>query len=393
MSDATVRLAFSPDSDDIFMFWALLNGKVDADEATSDNAYASWTPRLLQSAYNYQYVQKDPGAFVHNPKYVMQFLYDSIKDLGGDVSKLFGQFCISCHGDKVPTAPNAESALQIIALGGAHVTMPVWGDILTSEQINALTTYAWDTSQGVGVGAGEKLFASNCRGCHGKYGEGGPNPTFPGDMILPISSAEYLKTRDDATIRNVITKGQPSYGMSPFGGALSNEQIDAVVAFIRSWEANPPSTTPPQAPAAVFQPRELTAKQLYDGMCAQCHGGNFEGSASAPALDAKKLRDKYDDQALLKWASESEPWNISADAAEGKMQVYRFDLKPASGEADGPPPRPAMVGAAGPQPSHSLNVDVVLRYWRRCDRERVVLRPVWSRLTPLCDTQKSPSLL
>ena len=25
-----LRLAFSPDSDDIFMFWALLNGKVDA---------------------------------------------------------------------------------------------------------------------------------------------------------------------------------------------------------------------------------------------------------------------------------------------------------------------------------------------------------------------------
>jgi 1,4-dihydroxy-6-naphthoate synthase len=31
-----LRLAFSPDSDDIFMFWALLNGKVDADGATFD---------------------------------------------------------------------------------------------------------------------------------------------------------------------------------------------------------------------------------------------------------------------------------------------------------------------------------------------------------------------
>jgi hypothetical protein len=48
--------------------------------------YAAWTPRLLKAGYNYQYVQKDPGAYVHNPKYVIQFLYDSIKDLGGDVS-------------------------------------------------------------------------------------------------------------------------------------------------------------------------------------------------------------------------------------------------------------------------------------------------------------------
>ena len=49
-------------------------------------AYAAWTPRLLKAAFNYQYVQKDPGAFTHNPKFVMQFLYDSIEDLGGDVS-------------------------------------------------------------------------------------------------------------------------------------------------------------------------------------------------------------------------------------------------------------------------------------------------------------------
>ena len=48
--------------------------------------FASFTPRLLRATYNYQYVQKDPGVFVHNPKYVFQFLIDSIADLGGDVS-------------------------------------------------------------------------------------------------------------------------------------------------------------------------------------------------------------------------------------------------------------------------------------------------------------------
>ena len=47
----------------------------------------NWTPKLLKAAFNYQYSQKDPGAFVHNPKYVIQFLIDSIEDLGGDVSK------------------------------------------------------------------------------------------------------------------------------------------------------------------------------------------------------------------------------------------------------------------------------------------------------------------
>ena len=56
------------------------------DQGQNSNFNGYWTPRLLRAAFNYQYTQKDPGAFVHNPKYVIQFLIDSIEDLGGDVS-------------------------------------------------------------------------------------------------------------------------------------------------------------------------------------------------------------------------------------------------------------------------------------------------------------------
>ncbi|MBU0703429.1 MAG: hypothetical protein KKC18_06140 [Chloroflexi bacterium] len=48
--------------------------------------YATWTPRLAQAAYNYQYAAKDPGAFAHNGKYIIQILYDSLDDIGGDTS-------------------------------------------------------------------------------------------------------------------------------------------------------------------------------------------------------------------------------------------------------------------------------------------------------------------
>lgn len=62
------------------------NSEPDADEANGDNRFNTWTPRLLRAAYNYQYVQKDPGAFTHNAPYILQVLYDSIEDIGGDVS-------------------------------------------------------------------------------------------------------------------------------------------------------------------------------------------------------------------------------------------------------------------------------------------------------------------
>jgi hypothetical protein len=64
------------------------NGKVDADEAVRENGFNAFTAKLLKAAYNYQWVSKDPGAFAHNFTYANQLLYDSIKDLGGDVAKL-----------------------------------------------------------------------------------------------------------------------------------------------------------------------------------------------------------------------------------------------------------------------------------------------------------------
>jgi hypothetical protein len=61
------------------------DGEAGPGEAIYPNQYATWTPRLLRAAYNYQYASKDPGAFAHNGKYVLQVLYDTLEDIGGDV--------------------------------------------------------------------------------------------------------------------------------------------------------------------------------------------------------------------------------------------------------------------------------------------------------------------
>ncbi|MCA9958099.1 MAG: cytochrome c3 family protein [Anaerolineales bacterium] len=59
------------------------DGQLGADEG---DGYTTWTPRLLRAAYNYQYVLKDPGAYAHNGKYVVQVLYDTLVDMGADVT-------------------------------------------------------------------------------------------------------------------------------------------------------------------------------------------------------------------------------------------------------------------------------------------------------------------
>jgi hypothetical protein len=51
-----------------------------------EERYGTWTPRLLRAAYNYQYATKDPGVYAHNGKYITQALYDTLEDMGVDVS-------------------------------------------------------------------------------------------------------------------------------------------------------------------------------------------------------------------------------------------------------------------------------------------------------------------
>ena len=84
---AGAAIAYHPHAHPYFFTDGNGNGKVDDDEAVADNKYASWTPRLLKAAYNYQFVATDPGAYAHNAPYVLQLMHDALADLsGGDVA-------------------------------------------------------------------------------------------------------------------------------------------------------------------------------------------------------------------------------------------------------------------------------------------------------------------
>jgi mono/diheme cytochrome c family protein len=214
-------------------------------------------------------------------------------------AELFAENCASCHGERVPAAANTEQARQVIASGGAHETMPVWGSILTAEQLDALVSFTLGASRGTSLEVGQQLFAQNCATCHGSFGEGGPNPTRPDDVIAPISTGEYLKTRDDFTLRAIIAQGQPNFGMSPFstasGGPLEEEEIDAIVAFMRSWEDNPPVELPPEVSASAVS---LEGAEIYSELCAQCHGPEGEGGVG-PALSDPSFQQENSDQEIF----------------------------------------------------------------------------------------------
>ena len=222
----------------------------------------------------------------------------------GSGDELFTQYCASCHGEQIPTMDDYVQAREIIASGGSHETMPIWGDVLTSEQFDALVSYTLEAAQGTPLEVGQALFAQNCAICHGDFGEGGPNPARPDDIIAPISTAEYLKTRDDHTLFQITAQGQPNFGMSPFssafGGPLDDDQVTALVAFIRSWEADPPVDLPPEVNTSSVS---LSSDEVYEQLCAQCHGPEGLGDIG-PSLRDPNFRSKNTAQEIFETINE-----------------------------------------------------------------------------------------
>lgn len=212
--------------------------------------------------------------------------------------ELFQQYCSACHSERIPEAGDIDQARAVIASGGSHQTMPVWGEVLTPEQLDALVSYTLAAAKGTSLEVGQTLFVQSCASCHGDFGEGGPNPARSDDVIAPISTAEYLKTRDDHTLWEVIAQGQPNFGMSPFGsafgGPLDDDGIDAIVAYIRSWEANPPVELPPEVAAT---PISLTGPNIYAEVCSQCHGPDGEGGIG-PSMRDPEFQDGKTDSEL-----------------------------------------------------------------------------------------------
>lgn len=225
------------------------------------------------------------------------YVVDPESDQAG--KDLFVNNCASCHGERIPQMSDAAAARQVIASGGAHQEMPVWGNVLTPEQLDALVNYTLQAARGTPLEVGQEVFSANCSPCHGALGEGGINPTNPNDIIAPISSAEYLKTRDDLTLRLIISQGQPNFGMSAFstefGGPLETEEIDSIVAYMRSWEDNPPVDVPPEVKVETLS---LNGSAIYAEICAQCHGEQGEGSLG-PSLVSTAFQSKNTDQEIF----------------------------------------------------------------------------------------------
>ena len=125
---------------------------------------------------------------------------------------------------------------------------------------------------------GQALFRGLCSGCHGGAGRGGKGPD--------LTDQRWIHGGTDADIAGVIQNGVPKTTMKKLGESLKPEQIQRLVAYIRSLARSPgESTWKPYMAGDPQAGRKLFFDLQGRIQCAKCHAVGGEGGRVGPALD------------------------------------------------------------------------------------------------------------
>jgi len=137
--------------------------------------------------------------------------------------------------------------------------MPVWGQVISARQVSDLVAYiraglpsvpqatpiAVPQGQGLEVAGAALYVRYGCVNCHGPNGLGGvPNPQAEDKAIPPLSGADFRgEFNTDAKIAGMIRSGSvigkaPIVSMPHWGGILSDQQLAALVAYIKTLKAS-----------------------------------------------------------------------------------------------------------------------------------------------------------
>ena len=154
-------------------------------------------------------------------------------------------------------------------------------DIVTWLRYNQGKPRTVTARPGVGIAAlGAEIYAQTCSECHGEQGEG--------RVGSALANSHFLRHASDGFLAATMILGRENTPMTSLAWGqqgiveLNGEEVAYVVAFLRTWEFEPPPRVHSTQPASEADQR--IGGELFSGHCAGCHGA--EGRDSwAPALN------------------------------------------------------------------------------------------------------------
>jgi len=228
--------------------------------------------------------------------------------------------------------PIATIAMILIVAGLVFLTVQA---ALTTP-VSEATAGAIGGTKAEKAAAGGARYAEHCAKCHGEAGAGAELEGKAGEVTAPLNSDDFLVGHFDDTIFQLISYGQPGEGMPAFGlaygGQLTDQEIAAIIVFMRSW-AEPEEETG-QTDAALADLAKIEnpsfakdVKPIFDKKCANCHGKRIKGGYSVETYDK------------VMTSGDNAPVILAGDAANSILVKMLRGVKTAAG-GQMPPNRP-----------------------------------------------------
>ena len=185
---------------------------------------------------------------------------------------LYAENCAACHGangegSALAPALNVDALRErlsdtditrIISQGVSGTLMAAWNRALLPEQITDLTGLirSWDMLEVAGItlpviesapvdmspeaiATGQRLYGLVCAQCHGTNGFGTP-------LAPALNNQGFLSQTPDEAIQQIIARGVPGTAMPSWGGYLTEADIAAITAYLRSLEPTAPAIAAPR---------------------------------------------------------------------------------------------------------------------------------------------------
>jgi len=164
----------------------------------------------------------------------------------GSALVLVGLGCGEGSESTTPPKPAAQAPAQLPAKPPAPPAPVVMPDAPSnpSEAESEAGSEAAEVSGTADVEAGKAVYQTYCTSCHGQTGDGdGPVAQTLNPKPAKHSDGNYMNPLKDDYLFKVIKFGGASVGksamMAPQGGALSDQQIRDVIAYIRTLAVPP----------------------------------------------------------------------------------------------------------------------------------------------------------
>ena len=170
-----------------------------------------------------------------------------------------------------------------------------------------------DVAAGADLEAALLVYEAQCQACHGAQGR---NAAVGPDL----AANPEVDALSDAEITDIVVNGVPGTAMQAFGDRLSSEEIDSLVALIRSWQAGEEAAAEPPAVAADLD----TARADYAAMCQGCHGQDGLNGAVGPALAGNPAVAALSDEELSDILHNGVPGTAMV-AFSGRLSDERID--------------------------------------------------------------------